>query len=72
MSHEQFLNLCDTWETLDYFQTCNKAKLTINQLNSFEEVKDFLESIIAKVDVEDESAESYTNIDSIIDKLKGS
>ena len=71
MPTNQFQNLCDTWECLDYFQRANNAKLTINQLNSFEEVKNFLASQIDQQE-ENETAEGGSNIDSIIDKLKGS
>lgn len=72
MPTNQFRNLCDTWECLDYFQRTNKAKLTINQLNSFEEVKDFLSSQIEIEEQENETTNGGSNIDSIIDKLKGS
>ena len=53
-----------------FYGRTNKAKLTINQLNSFEEVKDFLASQIDQQ--ENETANGCTNIDSIIDKQKGS
>ena len=69
MPTNQFQNLCDTWECLDYFQRTNR--LTTNQLNSFEEVKNFLASQIDQQE-ENETANGGSNIDSIIDKLKGS
>ncbi len=68
MATSLFQNLCDTWENLDYFQRTNK--LNENQINSFEEVKNFLSSQIDEE--EKQKAEVYSNIDSIIDKLKGS
>jgi hypothetical protein len=70
MATNHFQNLCDTWENLDYYQRTNK--LTTNQINSFEEVKNFLEMQINSEEQIIETANSGSNIDSIIDKLKGS
>lgn len=70
MATNNFRTLCDTWENLDYYQRTNK--LTTNQNNSFEEVKDFLEMKINSEEQIIETANSDSNIDSIIDKLKGS
>ena len=68
---KDFSTFCDTWEGLDLIQ---KKYLKANQKSlssAFEEVKYFLESSIEQADVA-QSEKNYSNIDLIIDKMKGS
>jgi len=68
--------ICDTWEALEYLQKKHLKDISQDLSSSFEEVKNFLDLLIDETEKEkislQESAEGGSNIDQIIDKLKGS
>ncbi len=69
-SEEKYHELIDVWECLDHIQL--KNKISQNLSNAFEEVKDFLSLKIDELEKTIQDQEEYSNIDLIIDKIKGS
>ncbi len=69
-SEEKYRELIDVWECLDHIQLINKISQSLS--NAFEEVKDFLSLKIDELEKTIQEQEEYSNIDLIIDKLKGS
>lgn len=74
--NQNHLFLSDTWEALEYLQRKHLKDISQDLSSSFEEVKNFLDLLIDETEIEkislQESAEGGSNIDQIIDKLKGS
>ncbi len=69
-TEEKYRELLDVWECLDFIQLNNK--ISQNLSNAFEEVKDFLSLKIDELEKAIQDQEEYSNIDLIIDKIKGS
>ncbi len=67
---EKYRELIDVWECLDFIQLNNKISQSLS--NAFEEVKDFLNIKIEELEKTINDLQEYSNIDLIIDKLKGS
>ena len=74
--NKEFLFLSDTWEALEYLQRKHQKEISSFLSSSFEEVKNFIDLLFTETEKEkislQESAEGGSNIDQIIDKIKGS
>ncbi|MFA5805267.1 MAG: hypothetical protein WC879_11540 [Melioribacteraceae bacterium] len=70
--NQNHLFLSDTWEALEYLQRKHLKVISQDLSSSFEEVKNFLDLLIDENEIEKISLQEYSNIDQIIDKLKGS
>lgn len=70
--NQNHLFLSDTLEALEYLQRKHQKDISQDLSSSFEEVKNFLDLLIDETEKEKMSLQEYSNIDEIIDKLKGS